>query len=160
MIYKIAIGDKKFAVEIGEIVDGIAPVNVDGEDYEVTVENYEEIAASTALPQPVMAPPPPRAAPRVTRTTPTPAAPPSPTPPAAAPAAAHGEGDVSAPIPGRILDVKVKVGDQVQAGQTVATMEAMKMENNIISNVDGTVKEIFVQKDSEVAGGDLLMKIG
>ncbi|MFC1858638.1 biotin/lipoyl-containing protein [Thermodesulfobacteriota bacterium] len=159
MIYKIAIGDKKFAVEIGEIIGGIAAVNIDGEEYDVAIENYEEIAASLAPPQPVMASPTPQAAPRVTRTTPTPTAP-APAAPATAPAAAHTEGDIVAPIPGRILDVKVKEGDQVQAGQTVATMEAMKMENNIVCNVDGTVQGVLVQKDSEVAMGDVIMKIG
>ena len=164
MIYNIAIGDKKFEVEVGEIIGGIAAVKVDGQDYEVAIENYDEIAASAAPPQPVMAQPAVQAAPRVTRTTPTavPDAPKAPAPaaPAAGPAAAHGEGDVLAPIPGRILDVRVKVGDQVQAGQTVATMEAMKMENNIVSTADGTVQEIMVQKDSEVATGDVIMRIG
>jgi biotin carboxyl carrier protein len=70
-----------------------------------------------------------------------------------------GDGAVLAPIPGRILDIKVQVGEAVQAGQTVATMEAMKMENNIVSNIDGTVQEIRVQKDSEVATGDVLMVV-
>jgi biotin carboxyl carrier protein len=66
---------------------------------------------------------------------------------------------VLAPIPGQILDIKIRVGETVQAGQTVATMEAMKMENNIVSNIDGTVQEIRVQKDSEVATGDVIMVV-
>ncbi len=56
--------------------------------------------------------------------------------------------------------VKVNVGDQVKAGQTVAVMEAMKMENEVISTVAGTVKDIRVQKGSELATGDVIMIIG
>jgi biotin carboxyl carrier protein len=72
----------------------------------------------------------------------------------------HANGEIIAPIPGRIMDVKVKFGDPVTKGQTVATMEAMKMENNIISTIDGVVQEIRVQKDSEVATGEVIMIIG
>jgi len=58
------------------------------------------------------------------------------------------------------MDVKVKVGNQVAKGQTVATMEAMKMENNIASTLDGIVQEVRVRKDSEVATGEVIMIIG
>ena len=58
------------------------------------------------------------------------------------------------------MDVKVKVGDSVTKGQTLATMEAMKMENNIVSTMDGIVQEVRVQKDSEVATDQVIMIIG
>jgi biotin carboxyl carrier protein len=58
------------------------------------------------------------------------------------------------------MDVKVKVGDHVTKGQTVATMEAMKMENNIASTIDGVVQEVLVQKDSEVATDQVIMVVG
>jgi biotin carboxyl carrier protein len=67
---------------------------------------------------------------------------------------------VVAPIPGLILDIKVAAGDSVSAGQVVAVMEAMKMENNLVSNVSGTVQEIRVQKGAEVSTGDVIMLIG
>ena len=51
------------------------------------------------------------------------------------------------------------MGDTVRSGQIVATMEAMKMANNLVSNIDGIVKEIVVSKDAEVANGDLIMII-
>jgi biotin carboxyl carrier protein len=57
------------------------------------------------------------------------------------------------------LEVRVKVGDKVTAGQIVAVMEAMKMENNLIAQKDGVVKEIRVQKGTEVSTGDVIMII-
>jgi glutaconyl-CoA/methylmalonyl-CoA decarboxylase subunit gamma len=71
-----------------------------------------------------------------------------------------GAGSVTAPIPGLILDITVKDGERVEAGDTVVVMEAMKMENNIVSNVSGRVKEINVQKGAHVKTGDLIMIIG
>lgn len=67
---------------------------------------------------------------------------------------------VAAPIPGIILDITVQVGDKVETGQTVAVIEAMKMENNLVSNAGGIVREIRVQKGAHVKTGDLIMIIG
>jgi biotin carboxyl carrier protein len=179
MKYKIAIKDKKFEVEVGEFRDGLAQVFVNGESYEVVVENYAELVPGGAIsqtqaapapvttptaPKPVTPKPAPTAAPAAPKPAPQAAAPaPKPEPPAApvAPSVTPaGGGTVVAPIPGLILDVKVKVGDQVLAGETVAVMEAMKMENNVVSDVSGTVKEVMVQKGAEVSTGDVLMTIG
>ena len=80
--------------------------------------------------------------------------------PAAQPApAAGGSGrGVKSPLPGVILDVKVKVGDAVKKGQTVVILEAMKMENNINADQDGTITAINVkQGDSVLEGTDLVM---
>jgi biotin carboxyl carrier protein len=68
-------------------------------------------------------------------------------------------GSVVAPISGKILAIKVEVGDQVAAGQVVLILEAMKMENNVHTPTDGVVKEIAVSEGSEVADGALLMVI-
>jgi biotin carboxyl carrier protein len=68
-------------------------------------------------------------------------------------------GAVVAPIPGLILQIKVKVGDAVSAGQVVAIMEAMKMENNISSNIAGTVSAIRAGEGSQVNTGDVIMVI-
>lgn len=57
---------------------------------------------------------------------------------------------VNAPLPGRVLDIKVKVGDAVKAGQEVAILEAMKMENSITSDQAGTVKQILVEVGDNV----------
>lgn len=131
-------------------------ITVNGEAFEVEVE--ETGVEGSAVHQPVA------------RTT----APVSPVAPrAAAPAAAaraaapktpasgpSGAGSATAPMPGTILDIKVNVGDQVKAGQTVVILEAMKMENEIGAPIDGTVKEIRVQKGATVNPGDVLAIIG
>jgi biotin carboxyl carrier protein len=70
-----------------------------------------------------------------------------------------GGGAVVAPIPGLILQIKVKVGDAVSAGQVVAIMEAMKMENNISSNISGTVASIRAGEGAQVTTGDVIMLI-
>ena len=74
---------------------------------------------------------------------------------------ATGAGDaIVSPLPGVILDIKVAVGDQVKIGQTVMILEAMKMENEIKANIEGTVKEILVKKGDSVLEGAALVKIG
>ncbi|MEG2366168.1 MAG: biotin/lipoyl-containing protein [Alistipes sp.] len=66
---------------------------------------------------------------------------------------------VNAPLPGRIIELKVKVGDTVKSGQEVITLEAMKMENAVTSNYKGTVKQIFVKDGDTVATDAPLMEI-
>jgi biotin carboxyl carrier protein len=67
-------------------------------------------------------------------------------------------GAVKSPLPGVILEVFVKVGDSVKAGQKILVLEAMKMENTINSDKEGKVIEIKVQKgDSVLEGADLVI---
>ena len=68
--------------------------------------------------------------------------------------------NVTAPMVGKIVDIKVKVGDRVQEDDEVAVMEAMKMENDLVSKFTGTVTKILVRKGSEVSTGDILLTIG
>ena len=63
-------------------------------------------------------------------------------------------------MPGTINDVRVKTGDSVKKGQVLLILEAMKMENEIISNSDGTVKSVNVSKGASVSAGDVLITIG
>ena len=111
-------------------------VNVNGTPYEVEVE---EIAAGAAPAAPVKAA--------------------APAPAAAAPVAA-GATSVTAPMPGNILDIKVKVGDMVEANTVVIMLEAMKMENEIFAGAAGKVTAINVTKGSTVNSGDVLVVIG
>lgn len=108
-------------------------VNVNGTPYEVEVE---EIAAGAAPAAPVQA-----------------------ATPAPAPVAA-GATSVTAPMPGNILDIKVKVGDMVEANTVVIMLEAMKMENEIFAGAAGKVIAINVTKGSTVNSGDVLVVIG
>jgi glutaconyl-CoA/methylmalonyl-CoA decarboxylase subunit gamma len=150
MGYSLSVGGKKFDVEIGQIVDGQARVSVNNRFYDVTVENFAEVAAGI----------PPAAAADVTAVSvkkPVRSAVSLLNPSQAAFAA--GDDALSAPIPGLILEVRVKVGDRVTAGQIVGIMEAMKMENNLIAQKDGVVQDIRVQKGTEVSTGDVIMVI-
>ncbi len=73
---------------------------------------------------------------------------------------AKGEGDVTTPMPGRVVRVEVEVGDRVTAGDTVLVVEAMKMENEVHTPVDGEVKEIFVKEGDTVNPDETLVRIG
>ena len=110
-------------------------ITVNGNVYDVTVEE----GASTGA---VGAP----AAPKVAAA------------PAAKPAATGTAGSVkiNAPMPGKIVDVKVKVGDAVKKGQTVLVLEAMKMENDIVAPEDGTVASINAAVGSAVEAGETI----
>ncbi len=66
---------------------------------------------------------------------------------------------VRAPLPGLVVEIKVKPGDPVRAGQVVAVLEAMKMENEIVAPRDGTVAEVRTTKGVNVNLGDILVLI-
>ena len=93
----------------------------------------------------------------VTAAAPAPAAAPA---ASAAPAGAAGSVTVTAPMPGNILDVKVKAGDSVKAGDTLLILEAMKMENAVTTDYAGTVKQVLVQPGENVATDAVLAEIG
>ncbi|WP_295419683.1 biotin/lipoyl-containing protein [uncultured Subdoligranulum sp.] len=116
-------------------------VTVNGVAYNVTVEEGTGAPVAVAAPAAPAAPAPAPAA--------APAAP-------AAPAGAAGAVVVNAPMPGNILDVKVKPGDSVKAGDTLLILEAMKMENEISAPQDGTIATIDVRKGDVVDSGALL----
>ena len=72
-----------------------------------------------------------------------------------------GEGaPLKAPMAGTILDVKVSVGQTVQAGQTICILEAMKLENEVVATTAGVVKSIAVSKGTAVQNGQVLVVIG
>ena len=75
-----------------------------------------------------------------------------------APTAGAGK-PVVAPLPGTINEIKVKVGDKVNAGDTVVILEAMKMQNNIEAETSGTITGINVNKGDAVMEGDTLVTI-
>jgi biotin carboxyl carrier protein len=70
-----------------------------------------------------------------------------------------GEGMIFPPMPGRIISVKVKEGELVKRGSPVLVLEAMKMQNEIVSNTDGIVQEIRVSEGELVESGDVLVVI-
>ena len=120
---------------------------VNGVTYAVEVE---EVAGGTAAPAPAPAPAP------VAAPAPAPA-PAAPAAPAAAPSA--GATTVEAPMPGTILDVRVKPGDSVTEGQILIMLEAMKMENEIMSPRAGVVDTKQDVKGASVNTGDIMLSL-
>jgi glutaconyl-CoA/methylmalonyl-CoA decarboxylase subunit gamma len=151
MAYKINVDNTDFVVEVGEITGEMAQVTVNGKSYKVIIGDYDN-SESSVVPLPVQTSAQEPVIPPVSAKQDVPA-------PAARTAPAEA-GSILAPIPGLILDIMVKVGDRVEAGDTVIIMEAMKMENNIVTDITGTVREINVQKGAQVNTGELIMIIG
>ena len=116
-------------------------VSLNGKIYEVEVEKGEAILLDEyEIVSPKLAPAP----------APVASAPAAAPAPASAPAVNAGESAVKAPLPGVVVAVKAQVGQAVKAGEAVVIIEAMKMENEIVAPVAGTVKAIYVQKGASV----------
>lgn len=145
--YKISIGGDNYEVEIVSDSGNLAQVKVNGVAYEVEIEQISESRRSIQS-QLTEA--------QVFRETAAVSTPP-PAPKAASKAKAVGGKTVQAPMPGVILEVKVQVGQRVQAGDVVVRLEAMKMENDIPTVVDGVVKEILVKKGDSVQEHEVLV---
>lgn len=144
--YKFKINGNDYNVAINSTNGNLADVTVNGVSYQVEMENSMPAAA------PVQA----QAAPQASAPAPQPAAAAAPAP-AAKPA---GEGKaVTSPLPGVIIEVSVKEGDTVAAGQKVAVLEAMKMENEIQAEKAGVVTKIHVSKGDSVLEGASIVTI-
>lgn len=126
-------------------------VTLNGKNYEVEVEkNTAKITNTTAAAAPAAAPAP-KAAPA-----PAPVAAPAPAPAPAPVAAAPASGaNVTAPMPGTVLNVVAPVGTAVKAGDVILILEAMKMENDIVAPCDGTVASVAA-KGTSVNTDDVL----
>ena len=132
--FKLNGAEYKCAVE--QIEAGKAQVTVNGKVYEVETE------AAAPAPKPAAAPA---------------AAPKAEAKPAAAPAAGV---QVKSPLPGSVIKVLVSEGQAVKRGDTLLTLESMKMENAIMAEADGTVKQIAVTPGQNVMQDDLLIVLG
>ena len=138
--YKFKIGGKEYNVTVNPKEGKFFDVTVNGATYEVEAENAP---AAAPAPQPAAAPVQAAAA--------------APAAPAAKPAGA-GE-KLASPLPGVIIEISVKEGQQVKAGQKVAILEAMKMENEIPAPKDGTITDIHVHKGDTLQEGDPVVTI-
>lgn len=144
--FKINGAEYKCAVE--EIEAGKTNVTVNGKVYTVETE-----APKVEAPAPKAAPAP----------APKPAAPKAEAPKAEAPnpaAPAAGGLQVKSPLPGSVIKVLVSEGQAVKKGDTLLTLESMKMENAIMAEQDGTVKQIAVTPGQNVMQDDLLIVLG
>lgn len=130
--YKYTINGNKYEVAINGIEDNIAKVTVNGEEYKVEMEKEPEPVKKKVVVKPVAHQE------------------------AAAPAASNGAAKVNtnnavkSPLPGVITEIKVAVGDDVKAGDTVVVLEAMKMANNLDAEKGGKVTAILVKEGESV----------
>ena len=149
--YQYKVQGVDYDVEIEEVEGNVAKVNVNGIRFDVELKQPINPTSSlkkvrVEAPKPVARPAIPTAAPA--------AAP-------VAPAAPAGAGSpIKAPRPGTIIELKVNVGDTVKQGDCVLVLEAMKMQNNIESEYEGTVTSITVKQGETVMEGTVLLTIG
>lgn len=145
--FKFKINGAEYKCAVEELEAGKTNVTVNGKVYTVETEapKKEETPAPKAAPAPA---PKPEA----------PAAPKAEAPKPAVPAA--GGVQVKSPLPGSVIKVLVSEGQAVKKGDTLLTLESMKMENAIIAEADGTVKQIAVTPGQNVMQDDLLIVLG
>jgi biotin carboxyl carrier protein len=126
--FKVTVNGKVYEVEVEEIKDKDEISNI----IQTATVSQPKVTATQATFQPVSK--------------------------AEAPSSADkGSKIISAPMPGTILDVKVKEGDRVKRGDVVVILEAMKMENEIMAPEEGVIASIHVSKGSSVNTGDVLV---
>ena len=158
--YKYKINGNEYSVAIIDLEGDKAAVEVNGVSYQVDIltEGYtapapRPAAKPAAAPAPAPAAAPPLLHPLLSLSHPLLLLPNPQLPQVRGTA-------VQSPLPGVILDIKVAVGDQVKAGQTVAILEAMKMENNINAECDGVITAIKVAKGDNILEGSDIVIIG
>lgn len=133
--YKLIINGERYEARILEYTSSHAKININGNDYLIQIEQdrTEDIpklgGQERAVPM----------APSFTSNV------------------DMGSGEVRAPLPGVIISIPVKEGDEVKRGQAIVTIEAMKMESEIASPVDAKIAKIMVKERSLVQEGDILM---
>ena len=140
--YKYTINGNKYEVAIGEIVDNIATLTVNGEEFKVEMEREPEPEKKKPVVRPVAAGDAPSAEGDN-----------------ATVSAAGKAGALKSPLPGVITDILVEVGQEVQAGDNVVVLEAMKMANNLQAEKSGKVTAICVKVGQSVMEDDTLVVI-
>ncbi|MBT33089.1 MAG: acetyl-CoA carboxylase biotin carboxyl carrier protein subunit [Thalassobius sp.] len=136
--YKFSINGTTYDVLVKSVEDNLAQVEVNGTPYEVTLEKEIKTTKTPKLvraktPQPSSAPKPLKTDASISK--------------------------IDAPLPGIILELLVKEGDEVKKEDTLLIMEAMKMENKVLAERGGIVKSIKIKAGENVLQGQLLIEI-
>lgn len=134
--YTLRINDKEYNVRVNSIQGKTASVTLNGNDYQVELSQAPSSETAVCSSAPVIT--------------------------SGTYAAQYSDTSktVMSPLPGQIIAVKVKVGDKVKAGQEVAVLEAMKMENSIEAESDGIVTAVHAAEGDTVYQGDPVVTIG
>jgi biotin carboxyl carrier protein len=144
--FKFNINGNQYEVEILSVESNLAEVEVNGSIYKVEVDKEIQQVKTPKLVRPVSVP-----------STDTPKVEENKVIPVQTSADAK---KILSPLPGVILEMLVKQGDKVSIGQRIAVLEAMKMENNIESDIEGTVVEVIANKGDSIMQGDVIVIIG
>lgn len=134
--FKFVISGNRYRVAVNEIEKNVAEVEVNGSTFVVEIEREQKTGVPTMIKKP---------AGKVEHVT--------------TPSRVTGASLVKAPLPGSIIKVVVAVGQTVQRGDLLLTMESMKMENNIVAESAGVIKAILVQPGQGVMQGDNLVEM-
>lgn len=143
--FSFTINGNSYDCEIKNVEDNVAEVEVNGVSYAVEFDRVLEttktpkLVRSEAIPSTDIS--------KSEQKTSSPAGP-------------KGSGFIKSPLPGTIIDLHVKVGDSVRAGDKLLTLEAMKMENIINSDKSGKIVTIHFKKGDSVMEGDILIEVG
>ena len=143
--FKFIINGNQYETDILNIEDNFAEIEVNGTIYKVEVEKTLKAQKTPTLVRPQVVPST-DSHPSVAKTS--------------SPSGPKGAGSIKSPLPGVILEVYVREGDDVKMGQKLLMLEAMKMENNIEADKAGKVVSIVKQKGDSVMEGDVLIIIG
>ncbi len=141
--FKFNIRGNDYNVEILSLEDNIAEIEVNGSTYQVEIEKAVTETKTPKLVRPKIIPTGGSERARTNK-----------------PTEAKGVGSIKAPLPGTILEIKIKTGDKVKVGDTLLIMEAMKMENEIKSDKTGVIASIKFNIGDSVMEGDVLVEIG
>ena len=139
--FKFVINGNAYEVEVLGFEENIAKIEVNGTEYNVEVQKDLKMTKTPTL----VRAEPPRPTPRESKIPRTPSQ--------------TINVAIRAPLPGTIITVLVKAGEKVALGQKLLTMEAMKMENNVLSEKDGVVKVVHVKPGQAVAQSEVLVEI-
>ena len=151
--YQYKVQGIDYEVEIAEVEGNIAKVNVNGIPFEIELQKPINAAKHPSMTTPKVEVPKPA-------TPSQPTAAPQPVSQPAQPTPAGAGMAIKSPLPGTVTDIKVSVGQTIQAGDVVLVLEAMKMQNNIEAEHEGKVTAIYVNQGDTIMEGTVLMTIG
>ncbi len=135
--FKFKINGNLYEVEVQSVEGKIAELEVNGTHYQVELEKEVQKQKTPTIVKKT-APPPKETKPLTSD---------------------KKFSQIKAPLPGNILNIKVKEGDEVKKGDVLLVMEAMKMENNVLADVEGMVKSLKVSEGDAVLQNDILIEI-
>jgi biotin carboxyl carrier protein len=142
--FKFNLNDKEYEVSVISFDNNIMKIDVNGTVYDVKVDKKTEQSKTPTLVRTKSEPS--TESHKATAKT-------------SSPTEKKGAGVIKAPLPGTIIKILVSVGEFVKPGMKLLTWEAMKMENNLTADREGTIKSIKVKEGDTILEGDTLIEI-